>query len=62
MRASLRRAHNYISNTPVKIKNVRVYPLAGNDQTTEDGNIGMDLIKLLSKATINIKDMFAEFE
>lgn len=51
-----------IGNTPVKMKNARVHPLAGNDQTTEDGNIGMDLIKLFSKVTINFKDMFAEFE
>ena len=51
-----------IGNTAVKMKNVRVHPAAGNDQTAEDGNVGMDLIKLFSKITINFKDMFAVFE
>lgn len=51
-----------VGDTFVTMKDIRVHPAFDSHQTREDGNIGMDLIKLFSKTTINLTDMFVEFE
>lgn len=51
-----------VGDTPVELKNVRVDPIANNDQSPEDGNLGMDLVKLFDKTIINLQDMFVKFE
>lgn len=51
-----------VGNTSVEMKNIRIHPIAENDQTQEDGNLGMDLIKLFNKTIINFKEMFVQFE
>lgn len=51
-----------IGNTPVKMKDIRVHFIAEDDQSEDDGNLGMDLIKLFDKTIINLQDMFIKFE
>lgn len=51
-----------VGDTPVEMKDIRIHSVAENDQTPEDGNLGMDLIKLFDKTIINFKDMFVRFE
>lgn len=51
-----------IGDTPIEMKNIQIYHIADNDQTQEDANTGMDLIKLLSQMTINLKDMFVDLK
>lgn len=51
-----------IGEAYAEMKDIYVHPVADNSQTQEDGNLGMDLIKLFDKTTINLRDMFVEFE
>ncbi len=51
-----------IGDVAVEMKDIRVHPDEGNDQSPEDGNLGMDLVKLFDKTIINFKDMFVKFE
>ena len=51
-----------IGDTPVEMKDIRVDPIADNGQTQEDGNLGMDLVKLFDTTIINLQDMFVKFE
>lgn len=51
-----------VGESSVDMKEIRIHPVAENDQTQEDGNMGMDIIKLFDKTIINLKDMFVKFE
>lgn len=46
-----------VGKSSVDMKEIRIHPVAENDQTQEDGNLGMDLVKLFDKTIINLKDM-----
>lgn len=52
----------FIGKTPIEMKDIRVHPIADNEQTQEDGNLGMDLIKQSDRTIINLQDMFVSFE
>lgn len=51
-----------VGKTPVVMKAIRVHPTADRGQSSEDGNMGMDLIRLFSKVTVNLKDMFVDLK
>lgn len=51
-----------VGDTLVELKNIRVDPIANNDSNQENGNLGMDLVKLFNKTIINLQDMFVKFE
>lgn len=51
-----------VGETAVKMNNIYVHLAAGTDQTHEDSNLGMDLIKLFDTTILNFKDMFVMLE
>lgn len=51
-----------IGGTPVELENVILHPEPGNDQSGEDGSMGMDMVKRFRKVTINLKEMFLKLE
>lgn len=52
----------HVGGTLVEMKDIYINPVPENGQTGEDGNLGMDLVKLFDRTTINLKDMFVKFE
>ncbi|WP_106830318.1 retropepsin-like aspartic protease [Parabacteroides pacaensis] len=51
-----------IGNTSFEMKNMPVQPVADSSQTEEDGSVGMDMVKLFSKITLNFDDMFIDLK
>jgi predicted aspartyl protease len=51
-----------IGNTAFEMKDIHVITASEGDPTSEDGSLGMDLIQLFSRITINFEAMFLEVE
>ena len=51
-----------IGDTAVEMKDVGVEVIPGTTETTLDGILGMSLVDLYKKVTVNLTDMFVEVE